>query len=59
MVLGAGELELVEEDLRERLVVVLARMDEHLAGHRAERPETAAALMNCGRFPMTVRTRFT
>ena len=40
------------------VVVVLARVDEHLRrAARAGGAETAAALMNCGRFPMTVRTR--
>ena len=57
-VLGPRQPELVEEDLGELGVVVLARVDEHLLGRlRAGGPETAAALTNCGRFPMTVRTR--
>ena len=55
---GRGSAELVEEDLRELVVVVLARVDEHLVARPSRRrSETAAALMNCGRFPMTVRTR--
>jgi hypothetical protein len=35
-VLGAREPELVEEDLGELLVVVLARVDEHLARSLAQ-----------------------
>ena len=55
--LGPRQLELVEEDLRERFVVVLAGVDEDLAATARSGPETAAALMNCGRFPITVSTR--
>ena len=36
--LGPRQLQLVEEDLRQRRVVVLARVDHDLVGDRAERP---------------------
>ena len=55
-VLGAREAQLVEEDLRELVVVVLAGVDHHLVAGLAQRLETAAALTNCGRLPITVRT---
>ena len=56
--LRPGQRELVEEHARERVVVVLAGVDQHL--HRPPRAaacETAAALTNWGRLPTTVRTR--
>jgi hypothetical protein len=37
-VLGARQPELVEEDLRQHVVVVLAGVDEHLRRDRAQRP---------------------
>ena len=35
--LGARQAQLVEEDLRELVVVVLARVDQHLVGDLAQR----------------------
>jgi hypothetical protein len=35
-VLGRRQRQLLEEDLRERLVVVLAGVDQHLVGHRPQ-----------------------
>ena len=56
LALGRGQAELGEEHRRELVVEVLAGVDEHLLVDPAQRPgDTAAALMNCGRLPMTVR----
>ena len=54
LALGRREPELVEEDGGQLVVEVLAGVDHAPPRGRARRRgETAAALMNCGRLPMT------
>ena len=54
---GRGIPSSCDEDRRQLVVVVLAGVDEQLLVRRSRsRRETAAALTNCGRLPMTVTT---
>ena len=58
LALGPRDAELLDEDRAELVVVVLAGVDEQLLVlARAAARETAAALTNCGRLPMTVTIR--
>ena len=53
---GAGRPSSAKNTAREVVVEMLAGVDQHLLVRAAQRPDTAAALMNCGRLPTTVRT---
>ena len=54
---AGAQAELLEEDLREVGVVVLAGVDEHVVAQRPSSARaTGAALMNCGRLPTTETT---
>ena len=56
-VAAARQAELLEEDVGELAVVVLAGVDDDLVDPASRSAtESGAALMNCGRFPTTVRT---
>ena len=57
MVVRAREPEFVEEHIGHGRVVVLAGVDKDLVWRWRTTREKAAALMNCGRAPTTVRTR--
>ena len=57
LVVRRGHAELAEEHRRQLVVVVLARVHEHLLVALAQTRDTAAAFTNCGRFPTSVSTR--